>query len=127
MDKDKDLEKLVMLMRAMDDTAEAPEWEQELREGAWLILHNEPGLSFEQWRQELLEQYPTEVVDTFGPDPDEAYKIIAQWWETEQYEDRNTHMRKAYKDWAEIFANEKTVEVYDEHAKLKIQLKRNRK
>lgn len=46
---------------------EPPEWEQELMEGAWQILHDEPGTDREEWRQELLAQYPTEVVDTFGP------------------------------------------------------------
>lgn len=125
-DKDKELEKLKLLMRAMrsNDMMEPPEWEQELREGAWLLLHNEPGTDREEWRQELLSQYPTEVVDTFGTDPAQAFAMMDNWWESEKYEDENTGICETYQGWSLIFANEKSVMVFDELAKLKLKISR---
>lgn len=125
-DKAKELEKLKLLMRAMRsvDNSEPLEWEQELREGAWLILHNEPGTGREEWRQELLSQYPTEVIDTFGTDPAQAYAIMDEWWESETYEDENTGICETYQGWSLIFANEKSVMVFDELAKLKLKMSR---
>lgn len=126
MEKDTELEKLKLLMRAMrsNDMMEPPEWEQELREGAWLLLHNEPGTDREEWRQELLSQYPTEVVDTFGTDPAQAFAMMDNWWESEKYEDENTGICETYQGWSLIFANEKSVMVFDEFAKLKLKLSR---
>lgn len=100
------------------------EWEQELREGAWLVLHNEPGSDREEWRQELLSQYPTEVVDTFGTDPAQAFAAMDDWWESETYEDENTGLCETYQGWSLIFANEKSVMVFDELSRLKLKLSR---
>lgn len=126
MERDKELEKLKLLMHAMRsvDNMQPLEWEQELREGAWLLLHNEPGLDREEWRQELLSQYPTEVVDTFGTDPAETYATMDDWWESETYEDENTRLCETYQGWSFIFANEKSVMVFDEFSKLKLKISR---
>lgn len=126
MERDKELEKLKLLMHAMRSNGmmEPLEWEQELREGAWLILHNEPGLDREEWRQELISQYPTEVVDTFGTDPAHAYATMDGWWESETYEDENTGLCETYQGWSLIFANEKSVMVFDELSRLKLKLSR---
>ncbi|MGP1493672.1 MAG: hypothetical protein ACTTJJ_09715 [Prevotella fusca] len=125
-DENKELEKLKLLMRAIRsvDSSEPPEWEQELREGAWLILHNEPGTEREEWKQELLSLYPTEVVDTFGTDPARAYAAMDDWWERETYEDENTGLCETYQGWSLIFANEKSVMVFDELSRLKLKLSR---
>lgn len=68
------LNKLMLLKRAVDQlhSDELPEWEQDLMEGAWQILHDEPG----------------------------------------------TGINERYKDWAEIFANERTVEIYEQLAEV---------
>lgn len=126
MERDKELEKLKLLMHAMrsNDMLEPPEWELELREGAWMILHAEPGTGREEWRQELLSQYPTEVVDTFGTDPAQASAAMYDWWENETYEDENTGLCETYQGWSLIFANEKSVMVFDELSRLKLKLSR---
>lgn len=126
MEDDKSLEKLKLLMHAMrsNDMMQPLEWEQELREGAWLVLHNEPGSDREEWRQELLSQYPTEVVDTFGTDPAQAFAAMDDWWESETYEDENTGLSETYQGWSLIFANEKSVMVFDELSRLKVKLSR---
>lgn len=121
MDEDKSLSKLMLLKRAIDKlhAQDIPEWEQELREGAWQILHDDPGTDREEWRQELLAQYPTEVVDTFGTNPPEAYAAMDDWWDYKEYEDPRTGINDVYKDWALIFANEKTVEIYEQLAEMR--------
>lgn len=126
MERDKEFEKLKLLTNAMrsNDMMEPLEWEQELREGAWLILHNEPGFDREEWRRELISQYPTEVVDTFGTDPAQAYATMDGWWESETYEDENTGLCETYQGWSLIFANEKSVMVFDELSRLKLKLSR---
>lgn len=96
-----------------------PEWEEELRQGAWDILHDEPGMEFEQWKRELLTQYPAEVVDTFGTEPHEVFAMMDVWWRSEEYEDERTGTRQTYSDWATVFASPKAVEVYDELARRK--------
>lgn len=128
MRKDKELEKLKLLMNAMHSNGmmEPLEWEQELREGAWLILHNESGLDREEWKRELISQYPTEIVDTFGTDPAEAYATMDDWWESETYKDENTGLCETYQGWSLIFANEKSVMVFDELSRLKLKLSRLR-
>lgn len=125
-EKDKELEKLKMLMRAMssNDMMEPLEWEQELREGAWMILRAYPGMGKEGWIQELLNQYPMEVVDTFGADPAQACAMINEWWESETYKDENTGICETYQGWSLIFANEKSVMAFDELAKLKLKISR---
>lgn len=57
-----------------------PEWEQDLRDGAQQLLDDNPGCTFENWRQALIDQYPLEVVDTFGPDEQEAEKGLMELW-----------------------------------------------
>lgn len=119
------LDELKMLrdMRSVD-SSDPLGWEQELREGAWLLLHNEPGTDKEEWKEELMSQYPTEVVDTFGTDPARAYATMDDWWEGETYEDENTGLCETYQGWSFIFANEKSVMVFDELLKLKLKISR---
>ena len=116
---DKELEKLKLLMHAMRsaDNAEPLEWEQELRIGAWLLLHNRPGYDKDKWLQELSSQYPTEIIDTFGTNETQALAALANWWESEMYKDEHTGLCETYEDWSRIFANEKSVRVYDELAR----------
>lgn len=120
MSDNNELNKLMLLKRAVDQlhSDELPEWEQDLMEGAWLILHDEPGTEREEWRHELIRQYPTEVVDTFGTNPPEAYAAMDDWWDYKEYEDPRTGINERYKDWAEIFANDKTVEIYETLAEI---------
>lgn len=105
----------MLLKRAVDQlhSDELPEWEQELMEGAWQILHDNPSTEREVWKDELLAQYPTEVVDTFGTNPPEAFAAMEDWWDFKEYEDPATGINENYKEWAQIFANAKTVEIYD--------------
>ncbi len=85
----------------------------ELKDAAWNVLHENPGCEFGDWRQMLLEQYPSEVIDVFGSDPEEVYAQLAEFWDSEEYDDPDTGLNERFKDWAEIFANEWSVQLYD--------------
>lgn len=85
----------------------------ELKEAAWNVLHENPGYGFDEWRQTLIEEYPTEVVDALGSDPFEASASLADMWDSWDYEDVETGECHTFREWAEYFATEKSVELYD--------------
>lgn len=85
----------------------------ELKEAAWNVLHENPGYGFDEWRQTLIEEYPTEVVDALGSDPFEASASLADMWDSWDYEDVETGECHTFQEWAEYFATEKSVELYD--------------
>ena len=61
----------------------------------------------------LIEQYPTEVMDAIGSHSAEAYASLTDMWDTEDYEDADTGECHTFKDWAEYFATDRSVELYD--------------
>lgn len=83
----------------------------ELKEVAFEYLLLNPGSEFGDWRQGLIEQYPAEVVDALGTDPEEAYAGIADLWESD-YRDRKTGLEQKFSEWAMAFANEYSVGIY---------------
>lgn len=85
----------------------------ELKEAAWNVLHENPGSEFGDWKSELISQYPAEVVDALGTDSEEVYARLADWWDSEDYEDPSTGMCERFRDWAEYFATKRSVELYD--------------
>lgn len=84
---------------------------QELREAAFECLLLNPGSDFGDWQRDLVEQYPAEVVDALGCDPEEVYAAIADLWESD-YCDPTTGIEQKYSEWAMSFANEYAVGVY---------------
>lgn len=89
------------------------EFNAELKEAAWNILHENPGSEFGDWQDLLIEQYPTEVVDALGTNPPEVYAQLSDWWETMDYDDGVLETSYSFRDWAEYFATERSVELYD--------------
>lgn len=85
----------------------------ELKDAAWNVLHENPGFGFDEWVQVLLEQYPAEVIDGIGGHPAETYASLADMWDSEDYEDMLTGECHSFKDWAEYFATDKSVELFD--------------
>lgn len=84
----------------------------ELKASAFEYLLLNPGSEFGDWQQGLIEQYPAEVVDALGTDPEEVYAALADLWDSEEYEDQATGICKRFRDWAEYFATERSVELY---------------
>lgn len=123
MNEDKDLKKLNMLMNAFnevkaeenqeDELDEAPDFYAELKEAAWNILHENPGTDFGDWQMMLIEQYPTEVVDALGTNPPEVFAELSDWWDCMDYDDGVLEIPHTFREWAEYFATERSVELYD--------------
>lgn len=119
---DKDLKKLKILMNAINEVEEenqeeefdeAPDFYAELKEAAWNILHENPGTDFGDWQMMLIEQYPTEVVDALGTNPPEVFAELSDWWDCMDYDDGVLEIPHTFREWAEYFATERSVELYD--------------
>ena len=122
MSEDKDLKKLNMLMNAFNEVKaeenqeeeeEAPDFYADLKEAAWNILHENPGTDFGDWQMMLIEQYPTEVVDALGTNPPEVFAELSDWWDCIDYDDGVMEIPHTFREWAEYFATERSVELYD--------------
>ena len=123
MNEDKDLKKLNMLMNAFNEVKaeenqekeldEAPDFYADLKEAAWNILHENPGTDFGDWQMMLIEQYPTEVVDALGTNPPEVFAELSDWWDCMDYDDGVMEIPHTFREWAEYFATERSVELYD--------------
>lgn len=83
----------------------------ELKAAAFEYLLLNPGSEFGDWQQGMIEQYPTEVVDALGSNPEEVFADLADLWETD-YTDPKTGMEQKLSEWAMSFANEYSVGVY---------------
>ena len=119
---DKDLKKLKILMNAINEVEEENQEEEfdgasdfyaELKEAAWNILHENPGTDFGDWQMMLIEQYPTEVVDALGTNPPEVFAELSDWWDCMDYDDGVLEIPHTFREWAEYFATERSVELYD--------------
>lgn len=83
----------------------------ELQEAAFEYLLTNPGSEFGDWQQGLISDYPTEVVDALGTNPEEVNAALADLWESD-YEDPKTGIWKDFKNWALAFANDESVDIY---------------
>jgi len=119
---DKDLKKLKILMNAINEVEEENQEEEfdeasdfyaELKEAAWNILHENPGTDFGDWQMMLIEQYPKEVVDALGTNPPEVFAELSDWWDCMDYDDGVLEIPHTFREWAEYFATERSVELYD--------------
>lgn len=133
MNEDKDLKKLNMLMNAFNEVKaeenqeeeeEAPDFYTDLKEAAWNILHENPGTDFGDWQMMLIEQYPTEVVDALGTNPPEVFAELSDWWDCMDYDDGVLEIPHTFREWAEYFATERSVELYDLLVEAKREIRR---
>ena len=133
MSEDNDLKKLNMLMNAFNEVKaeenqeeeeEAPDFYTDLKEAAWNILHENPGTDFGDWQMMLIEQYPTEVVDALGTNPPEVFAELSDWWDCMDYDDGVLEIPHTFREWAEYFATERSVELYDLLVEAKREIRR---
>ena len=133
MSEDKDLKKLEMVWRAFNEVEEESQEEEldedvdfyaELKEAAWNILHENPGTDFGDWQNMLIEQYPTEVVDALGTNPFDVFAELSDWWDCMDYDDGVMEIPYTFHNWAEYFATERSVELYDLLVEAKREIKR---
>lgn len=118
-------EEMSSLVEALDELLEEePDFYAELKDAAWNILHENPGTDIGDWMNMLIEQYPTEVVDAIGSHPAETYASLADMWDSDDYEDEATGECHSFKDWAEYFATDRSVELYDLLTEARREIKR---
>lgn len=119
-------EEMASLVEALDEMLEEeePDFYGDLKEAAWNVLHENPGYGFGEWVRALMEQYPAEVVDAIGSHPAETYASLADMWESGDYEDAETGECHTFKDWAEYFANDRSVELYGLLAEARREIRR---
>lgn len=83
----------------------------ELKEAAFEYLLTNPGTEFPDFQHDLVANYPTEVTDAYGDDPEEVYARLSDLWETE-YHDPKTGIEQTFSEWALTFANDYAVGIY---------------
>lgn len=81
-DERKQLDKLRILLNAVRQTEEAPDFRRELEAVARDVLRENPGADFGQWRRLLMEQYPTEIVDALGTNRREVDAALVELYYT---------------------------------------------
>ena len=84
MDKEQlQLNKLNMLMNAIDsmEDEDTPDFVEDLKDCAWNIVKENPGIDRSEWIDELIRQYPSEVVDAYGTNPTEVFEELSDLWE----------------------------------------------
>ncbi len=124
-DEQRELDKLQIFLHSVESLDdEEPDFYGDLKEAAWNVLHENPGYGFDEWVQTLMEQYPSEVVDAIGSHPAETYASLADIWDSEDYEDAETGECHTFKDWAEYFATDQSIELYDLLAEARREIKR---
>lgn len=104
---------------------EAPDFIQELKDAAWNVLKENPGIDCPEWIDILIRQYPTEVVDAFGSNPPEVHHQLTDMWEME-YTDNRTGDWHSFAEWAEYFATDRSVELYELYSDVKEELNRTK-
>lgn len=83
----------------------------ELQEAAFEYLLLNQGSEFGDWQMGLISDYPAEVVDALGNNPEEVNASLADMWESD-YEDPKTGIAQKFSEWAMSFANEYAVGIY---------------
>lgn len=109
---------------SQEEEEEAPDFYADLKEAAWNILHENPGTDFGDWQMMLIEQYPTEVVDALGTNPPEVFAELSDWWDCMDYDDGVLEIPHTFREWAEYFATERSVELYDLLVEAKREIRR---
>ena len=104
---------LVLLLIIIIMLSSYDEFIEDLKLAGWNVLHDNPGSDFGDWEQSLVEEYPTEIIDALGTDPEEVYSQLADWWESMEFCDEITEICCSFKNWSEYFVNEHAVELYD--------------
>lgn len=102
--------KKYLLLKEATETAN-DEALAELKASAFEALLLNPGSEYGDWKQTLIDEYATEVVDAFGCNPEDAEASLSDLWET-PYEDTASGLEYTFSTWAEAFCNEASVQMY---------------
>lgn len=71
------LKQIKAILHIEDDV---PDFLGELKEAALDVMNGNPGITFEEWKCALMEQYPTEIVDALGTNQEEVKSRLCEIW-----------------------------------------------
>lgn len=123
-EKESSYKKMSLLATSIMETDKEQAIDETLKRTAWNVLHDNPGCECQDWIDTLVNEYSSEVVDVFGDSPEDVFASLADWWDCMDYEDEGTGMCETFSDWAEYFATERSVELYDLLVEAKNEIKR---
>lgn len=83
---------------------------EEIKLHAFEILRDNPGCEHCNWRDLLIEEYGKDLTDFYGS-PDDVYSSLEDLWESPYY-DKKSKLEYDFKDWAEAFATDASVQMY---------------
>ena len=79
---DEEMQDCIKQIRAiLHIEVDEPNFPGELKDAAQEVWQDNPGITFEEWRHTLMEQYPTEIVDALGTDEKEVNSQLYELWE----------------------------------------------
>lgn len=81
------------------------EFTDTLKEAAWQVVKENPGIDCAEWISTLIRQFPTEVVDALGTDPYDVHHILTDWWDSEDYTDPDG-INETYQGFSEYYYND---------------------
>lgn len=118
-------EEMASLVETLDNMLdeEEPDFYGELKQCAWNVLHENPGMDMDEWLETLMRQYPTEVVDAIGSHPAETYASLCELWDVE-YTNSETGECRTFRQWAKRFDSCSAIDRYDKAAEEKVILRR---
>lgn len=96
---------LANAIEAVEAEEDAPNFVEELKACAYNIVRENPGIDRSEWIDELIRQYPSEVVDAYGTNSPEVYEELSDLWEME-YTDPETHEWNSFAGWSEYLATD---------------------
>ena len=83
----------------------------DLKQAAFEILLENPGSDRDDWQQELISNYSSELSDAYGDSPEDVYASLDDLWES-PYCDPKSGLEYDYEEWAAAFATEQSVQMY---------------
>lgn len=118
-------EEMALLAKALDEMLDdkKTDFYGELKQCAWNVLHENPGMDMDEWLEVLMRQYPTEVVDAIGSHPAETYASLCELWDVE-YTDSETGECRTFRQWAKRFGSYSAIDRYDKTVEGKAILRR---
>lgn len=81
------------------------EFTDNLKEAAWQVVKENPGIDCSEWIRTLIRQFPTEVVDALGTDPEDVHHILTDWWDSEDYTTPDG-INETYQGFSEYYYND---------------------
>lgn len=107
----------------LDSQEESSELMEDLKDCAFNILHDNPGITQQDWESLMIYRYGVEICDCFGPDSDRWDKKLWEMFMHDSYIDELTGEKYKFSEWSEIFANKLSVEIYDKLVEARAKIK----